>query len=537
VVRALAVAVLVSFASDGADAAPSAASRAYERARALYYAVKADPARQRYRHHWLKAIVAFQAVASDHPGSPEAARAIYTSAELWSDLHQVSLRGSDLDQALAAYGRVAERFPTATLADDALFESAQLLIRRRSDRQAARAALGQIVDRYGDGDKAAVARRSLTDLGGRLRGDAPARDVGHELVGRRDEGRPPPTVTAIKAWHEKGYSRVVLYLSGPAMAWAPPAQGGVTSVDIAIDAASVAAGVETRVAPSDPGLLAAATLTATGGKLRLHLDLRAAAEPRLLVLEEPYRIVVDAHAAAAESVALTRGVAKRKRVVVVDPGHGGQDSGARGHGGVKEKDVVLAIARALERRLNERGIDVVLTRDADSTLSLEERTAIANRAGAEVFVSIHANAHGNRQVAGVETYYLDTTDDRYALRLAARENSTHEEHVSEVQLILADLATKVTSRESKALAERVQRGLYSKVRRHNPEARDLGVKPSLFYVLLGARMPAVLVETSFVSNPREAKLLATPAYQGAVADAVATAVVEQLSSGAVASRH
>jgi N-acetylmuramoyl-L-alanine amidase len=178
----------------------------------------------------------------------------------------------------------------------------------------------------------------------------------------------------------------------------------------------------------------------------------------------------------------------------------------------------------------------VLTRSDDRYVPLEERTAIANRADADLFISVHVNAHHDRRARGIETYYLDTTDDRYALRLAARENATQEEQVSEAQLALADLATKLNTQQSRALARGVQHELVTHLRSLNPRLRDLGAKGSLFYVLLGARMPAVLVEISFLSNPTEEKLLKSAAYRHRAAEAMARAIAERLSMPLVVAR-
>jgi N-acetylmuramoyl-L-alanine amidase len=214
------------------------------------------------------------------------------------------------------------------------------------------------------------------------------------------------------------------------------------------------------------------------------------------------------------------------RRVVVDAGHGGHDPGAIGPRRVREKDVTLAIARRLARRLRSAGFEVVLTRSDDRYLALEERTAIANTARADLFVSIHANAHPARNRNGVETYFLNVADDRYAARLAARENGLDLDGEREVGRILTDLGAKASAGASRELARLVQRQMCSSIRAHVGDVRDLGVKGALFYVLLGARMPAVLVETAFVSNRTEERRLASARYQDQVAAAIARAVSE-----------
>jgi N-acetylmuramoyl-L-alanine amidase len=183
------------------------------------------------------------------------------------------------------------------------------------------------------------------------------------------------------------------------------------------------------------------------------------------------------------------------------------------------------MAKRLARKLRAAGFEVVLTRSDDRFLALEERTAIANTSRGDLFVSIHANAHPHRSRAGVETYFLNVADDRYAARLAARENGIDlGEGETEVARILTDLDAKASADASRLLARLVQREVTGGVRARVGEVRDLGVKGALFYVLLGARMPAVLVETAFISNRAEERRLASARYQDEVAGGIARAV-------------
>ncbi|MCM2332432.1 MAG: N-acetylmuramoyl-L-alanine amidase, partial [Anaeromyxobacteraceae bacterium] len=215
------------------------------------------------------------------------------------------------------------------------------------------------------------------------------------------------------------------------------------------------------------------------------------------------------------------------RRVVVDAGHGGHDPGAIGPTRVREKDVTLAIAKRLAAKLKAGGFEVVMTRSDDRFVALEERTAIANTQRGDLLISIHANAHPRRALAGTETFVLNVADDRYAKRLAARENGADLDdggEGTEAQRILTDLDAKASTEASRRLAQAVQREITGAVRARFGEDKDLGVKSALFYVLLGARMPAVLVETAFISNRVEEKRLASPAYQDVVAASMARAV-------------
>jgi N-acetylmuramoyl-L-alanine amidase len=226
-------------------------------------------------------------------------------------------------------------------------------------------------------------------------------------------------------------------------------------------------------------------------------------------------------------MSLSQQVGLQVRTVVIDPGHGGSDPGAIGPTGLQEKDVTLKVAKRVAARLEkELGLNVVLTRDRDKTLSLEERAAIANDARADLFVSVHVNASPNRKAYGIETFYLNTTDDRYAIRLAARENAGSEKSIGDLQFILADLVTKSNVDDSRRLARAVQSGMVAQTGKRYSDVKDLGLKSALFYVLIGVRMPSVLVETSFISNRREEKRLRQDAYLDALADGIVRGVRE-----------
>ncbi|HEY1268305.1 MAG TPA: N-acetylmuramoyl-L-alanine amidase [Candidatus Binatia bacterium] len=208
------------------------------------------------------------------------------------------------------------------------------------------------------------------------------------------------------------------------------------------------------------------------------------------------------------------------RKIVLDPGHGGKDPGAVGADGIAEKDIVLGIAQKLSEKLKSLGIEVVLTRKDDRFIPLEERTAIANAEAADLFISLHVNASPNPDARGVETYYLDNTNDEAALRMAARENGIARDKISDLQFILSDMVQNLKLEDSITLAHRLQGSVVTQVGGRYGEVRDLGVKKAQFYVLVGARMPSVLVEMFFVSNRIEGRALATDEYQQSLAEAL-----------------
>jgi N-acetylmuramoyl-L-alanine amidase len=222
----------------------------------------------------------------------------------------------------------------------------------------------------------------------------------------------------------------------------------------------------------------------------------------------------------AGSRTLTRALGLKISRIVIDPGHGGHDTGTIGPGGLCEKDLVLDVAVRLKKLIETRlGSEVVLTRTDDTFIPLEERTAIANEKDADLFVSIHANASRDPSARGIETYYLNFTSNPEALEVAARENATSQESVHGLQQLIEKIALTEKIEESKELAQQIQRSVYAQVQ-SNGQERDRGLKKAPFIVLIGANMPSVLSEISFLTNPRDESLLKKDAYRQKIAEAL-----------------
>jgi N-acetylmuramoyl-L-alanine amidase len=269
--------------------------------------------------------------------------------------------------------------------------------------------------------------------------------------------------------------------------------------------------------------------------VRVVLDMTSVHSHNVFFLADPYRLIVDIQGQSAPQPPLVLSKAKTAvapakttkpatagiRKIVLDPGHGGRDPGAIGFGGIAEKDIVLSVARKLARKLqHDMGIEVVLTRKDDSFVRLEDRTAMANAEDADLFVSLHMNASPNSDARGLETYYLDNTNDEASIRLAARENGTARNKVSDLQFILSDMTQNMKLEDSITLAHRLQETLVGTMGRQMGDVRDLGVKKALFYVLVGARMPSVLVEMFFITNRSEGRAMSQERYQDAVVDSL-----------------
>jgi N-acetylmuramoyl-L-alanine amidase len=226
--------------------------------------------------------------------------------------------------------------------------------------------------------------------------------------------------------------------------------------------------------------------------------------------------------------------------IVIDPGHGGHDTGTIGPNGLEEKDLVLEVGRRLGKLLETRlGAEVVYTRKDDTFIPLETRTAIANQARADLFISIHANSSHDPDARGVETYYLNFTSSPDALDVAARENAVSEKSIYELQDLVKKIALKEKIEESREFAGDVQASLHNGLAAKSPAIRDRGVKKAPFIVLIGANMPSILAEISFVSNPTDEHRLATSEYRERIAESLYRGIakyVNGLSGVKVASK-
>ncbi len=303
-------------------------------------------------------------------------------------------------------------------------------------------------------------------------------------------------------------------------------------------ASSLSIGPVKRVRAAQPG----------GDSSRILIDMEDAAEFGAVPMTDPFRLVVNVHRpeglmpGAAFPPPVLRSVppsgaaprpapappapvlrAPERIKIVIDPGHGGADPGAVGVDGVAEKDVVLKISHKLARALEATGdFDIVLTRDTDVFIPLEERTARANVEDADLFISIHANASVSGKQRGVETYYLNDTNDRATLRLAEMENGLrsvvgNRGSDRDTRLILSSLIQNYKVEESTMLAKQVQEHLVASLKEGGGTPRSLGVKRGPFYVLVGAGMPCVLVEVSFLTHAQEGRMLGQGWYQDAIA--------------------
>ena len=544
------------------SAAADAGEQAFFSAKTAYQQLQNSSKSKLYRENWISVIKGFDGVEQAYPDHDRAADALYLGGKACEGLYAISRRKEDAMLAVQYYDRLTSRYPGSSLADDAGYLAGSILESSLNDRSGAYVRFKQVLDKYPRGDMLALCR----DGEKRLKGHAPSGVVTAPVESTK--AVPPSSqrleISQVRSWSSPGYTRVVVELNGPTSYSAHllgADKGQPPRLYVDVKAAAIAEQIPASQKVAD-GLLQSIRVGSPAKDLvRVVLDLETFKDYTVFTLENPQRIVIDVSGTQATTLQAAKpelhapvvgtgpvdAIAKvlektpeekplkvtlpsstlpgSLRRIVVDAGHGGKDPGAIGPTGVMEKDVTLAMAKRLAVRLEkELGCQVVLTRDKDVFLPLEERTAIANRVGADLFISVHANASNNRNAQGIETYYLNFSKNDKAAAVAARENGTSLKQVGDLELILFDLMANAKINESSRLAAEIQKSLVDHLGRHYSDVKNHGVRQGPFYVLLGANMPSVLVEAAFISNKTEESRLGSSKYQDHAATAIARAV-------------
>ena len=369
-------------------------------------------------------------------------------------------------------------------------------------------------------------------------------------------------VSEIKHWSNPSYTRIVI-TTGKKTKFTHRLLKKDPSINVGwrrlyVDISNAKLGVTLpKSIPINDGLLKAARAGQFDKQtVRVVLDIESIEDYKIFALDEPYRIVIDVTgeksatdiaklapvvkegvkpvvpptvAAPSAAPSLSQQLGLKVKTIVIDPGHGGKDPGAIGRGGLKEKDVVLKLGTMLRDKL-KGAFDgsIIMTRETDVFIPLEERTAIANSKEADIFVSLHINASPKRTASGIETYILNISHDQEARRLAARENATSTRSVSDLEFILNDLIKTAKTNDSSQLAASVNTNLTKKLKDNYTGIKSNGVKGAPFYVLVGTKMPSILVESSFISNPEEERRLKDEKYLQSIVDGIYNGLVEYL---------
>jgi N-acetylmuramoyl-L-alanine amidase len=492
------------------------------------------------------------AVAGSRASGAEAATLFARAAELRTRLWRIDGREADALEALELYSSVADT--AGELGCSARVDRALLEGELRADPSATyRALYGARVlanvkacKERADRALAVLAAwrplpNVLTEIERQARADAGAAGVlePSPATVRIDANGPvvvptlsgqstgPARITSIERYGAKDQARIVVLITRPTVfdvGFIPAEDRKNPRLYVDIDGASYKGPLDYTVG----GLVERVRLGKRGKSTRVVLDLTKAVYRKVFYLPEPFRLVIDVSteppASAIPADAAATGPRPVRRVVL-DPGHGGHDPGAVGPGGLQEKDVTLDVAhRAAPILARELGVTTLLTRDGDDFVPLDARTARGNAFGGDLFISIHCNASPDPAARGYMTFVLADGKDAFASSVAARENAASAAAAAELANVMSRVLDAGSVSRSVELAELLQRATGASFATSYADAQAGGVKRAGFYVLAGARMPAVLFETSFISNPMEESRLNTNDYRQKLADAIVNAV-------------
>ena len=518
--------ILVVFLAAG-PAAGGKPDGKYQEARNNYYSLLSSPERIKDRGEWLRAIYKFKASLT---GSSRAADTLYTMGLLYENMYKRFHQEIDAEKALETFAQVTQKYPSGALAAAAERHVGDIRFMQR---------------------KYTSAEKSYSSAHKRL--GVKSASYGGGYKGAR--------ITGIKRFSKEGYTRFIIHLSEKT-AFRADQLKNPDRVFVDLMNTQPDSGVPLKEDFGE-GMVRAFRLGKSANITRVVFDMSQRGSHSITALSNPSRLVVDfgrhitSPAPAAPAVS-SPGEAPPAanpdivqvsvppapagggtlKTIVIDHGHGGRDPGAIGPTGLKEKTVTLAVARKTAAILREKlGVKVLLTREGDAALELDDRTVMANAAGADLFVSIHANSSKNRRAAGSEAYFLSPARSADELETAARENMianlSEDPAENDIAYIMSDMQSAQKINESALLARTVQAAMARKLYLAAPP-RGKAVKQAMFYVLWRATMPSILVETDFISNPRQEKLMRDERYLDAMAESIARGIMDYSASYQVA---
>ncbi len=514
------------------------AKNRYFKAETCYYELRKNPGSQKYRHNWLRCINKFQSVYKRSPSDPWAPAGMYKSGELYVELYKRSHRKSDKQEAGDLFRRIIKQYPKSRYRAKAA-AAIRTLETDASEGRTSKTAI------HADKTK----KKYITATPRTLSSTQKAIDKTTIITGIRYWSNPTYTRIVIDANRETSFTHRLLKKD--------PSINKPQRLYVDLKNSRRGKNIEKFTPINDNLLRDVRAGQYTPHVVRVVVDIKSIESYKIFSLKQPFRVVLDLSgdsmamgsvskpqrkaAAVARKRRTKRGVlqqAQRKRpLIVVDPGHGGHDFGSPGYlKKVYEKDIALQIAERLAKKIRKKlSYEALMTRNNDRYLTLEERTAIANTENADLFISIHTNESENRSASGIETYFLNLATDNSEITVAARENATSKKNISDLQTILTDIMHHTKINESSLLASYIQNSSYNHLRSRYTDVKNNGVRKAPFYVLLGARMPAVLIETSFISNPRECKRLSSSGYQDHLCEGIISGIQKYVEKSRSAS--
>ena len=556
---------LLVLAASNALSLPSEAARMYSTASDRLTDLKKS-SKKKYRSYWIDCVKLFERVEKKHPKTANAADSCFARAGVYLDLARLNRSRRDLRESGRIFSECQTVYPKHAMAPEALFRAVEIALDDRNNTRTAAGNYRKLVEHYPDNpwtDKARL-RLGLPDQ---------KRKKEPEI---RAAASPSPqgnaTVKEVRAWSGGSHTRVVIDLDGP-FSFEAHQLRDPDRLFFDLKKTRAADTLNRDPLPIDDGILKQVRSSQFDpDTVRVVLDLASLKSYMAFPLREPDRLVIDVtgqdgpgdsdaasqpvssagsaaltetptaapsaanHDGGDQKLSLSRQMGLKVKTIAIDAGHGGHDPGAVGKYGLKEKDVTLDVARRLAVLVKEElDCNVIMTRDKDEFVGLEERPALAKTKGADLFVSIHVNAHRRRTARGIETYIQGLqASDRDAMETAARENAMSMKRLSElgseIERILADLKKDDKIEESIQLAHTVQASLVDTIRPAQKSVVNLGVKRAFFYVLINTEMPSILAEVGFISNQEEEKLLKTSAYRQKIAEALFDGIKKYMDS-------
>lgn len=575
VMAVLVIAVLLLCAP---DAMAATAKSYFTVGHADFHALRRNPKKAKYRSNWEKVEKSFTRSLKASPNGPYAPKSLYYIGRVHEELGIQSGLKSDFRRAVDYFGRVLARYPRHGWADDCLYRRAGIYAGRLRETDSARLDLARIITDYPRSDMHSKAKAALRKLGkydwaiAQVSKDSePGADSldAAAKVAVKNKPKPAPKNAAntkptdpsgiahldmVRFTSSDEYTRVVLELDGRVtyryqVLDPNPAVNRPHRLYIDLKNSRLGHDVTSATTVSDGILSSIRTGQYSKDTTRVVLDFQNFQEYKIFPLENPYRIVIDVYAPDGKKTAakpaprattanstyrppsgskkmagdLLEQLGLTVRTIMIDPGHGGKDPGAVANG-LREKEVNLRFAKLLGDKLKGKGFNVIYTRTSDVFIPLDKRTSMANAQKADLFLSVHCNANRSRSVNGLETYSLNLAKSDAAVRIAARENAVDPRSISDLQFILTDLMVNSKIKESRDLASDVQTKTIYRVRKKY-SVKNQGTREAPFYVLMGARMPSVLVELGYLTNKTEAKRLKSDSYLNYLANGIVEGIL------------
>ncbi len=572
----MACTILLLFTAKAYPSYDTEAGRKYTIACQRVADLRKSAKKKKYRSYWMDCIRTFELVERKYPKSSSAADACFDRAGLYLELYQFNKYSRDLDESVQVYGKCQAAYPKHAKAPEALYRIIELSLDNRKNGSLATKTYNKLAEVYPDSIWTDKARTRLGLVVSKQKREPEIKKMPVPVFASPGKTKPAGVVQKIRYWSGGAYTRIVIEQNRSVRFQAQELKNPDRLVFDILNS-RVGDSVDKDPLPVNDGILKQVRASQYAPDIvRVVLDLASIKSYAAFPLHDPERLVIDVTGESGitpepqvssiesgtqpqqentgenitdpksepyrqttppaqiptfknyddEKLSLSRQMGLKIKTIAIDAGHGGHDPGAIGKNGLKEKIVTLDIAKRLAALVKERlGCEVIMTRDRDVFIPLDQRPFIAKSRGADLFVSIHVNANRKRKARGIETYIQGLqASDREAMATAARENAMSTKRLSEldseIDKILKDLKQDNKLEESLQLAHTVQASLVGTMKPEQRQVVNLGVKRAFFYVLINTQMPSILAEVGFISNPDEERELRKDSYRQSIAEAL-----------------